>query len=390
MIENMGFQYMGPVDGQDVPGLTRLLRYAAAVDGPVLLHVQTVKGKGFPPAEKCPDEFHGIGPKNQAAPANGRKEETFSQRFGRDLVHLAQEDSRICAITAAMTDGTGLSGFAKTFPERFFDVGIAEEHAVSMAAGMAKQGLIPVFAVYSTFFQRSYDMLVHDIAIDHLHAVFCVDRAGLVGDDGETHHGLFDPGFLQTIPGITVLSPASLGELSDMLNQAVHHCNGPVAVRYPRGGETQYHENHSGPAACVLREGEDLSLVTFGSLTGNVLAVADRLQRDGIGAEVIKLNQIIPLPTQEVLHSVQKTGRLLVAQECVSMGSPGEGILAAVAAQGIGLKNTVLCSCGEGFIPHGTVSQLRAFCGLDVESLYQKAREVVRYGRKETTGCSAH
>ena len=233
-------------------------------------------------------------------------------------------------------------------------------------------------------------MLVHDIAIDHLHAVFCVDRAGLVGDDGETHHGLFDPGFLQTIPGITVLSPASLGELSDMLNQAVHHCNGPVAVRYPRGGETQYHENHSGPAACVLREGEDLSLVTFGSLTGNVLAVADRLQRDGIGAEVIKLNQIIPLPTQEVLHSVQKTGRLLVAQECVSMGSPGEGILAAVAAQGIGLKNTVLCSCGEGFIPHGTVSQLRAFCGLDVESLYQKAREVVRYGRKETTGCSAH
>ena len=289
-----------------------------------------------------------------------------------------------------MTDGTGLSGFAKTFPERFFDVGIAEEHAVSMAAGMAKQGLIPVFAVYSTFFQRSYDMLVHDIAIDHLHAVFCVDRAGLVGDDGETHHGLFDLGFLQTIPGITVLSPASLGELSDMLNQAVHHCNGPVAVRYPRGGETQYHENHSGPAACVLREGEDLSLVTFGSLTGNVLAVADRLQRDGIGAEVIKLNQIIPLPTQEVLHSVQKTGRLLVAQECVSMGSPGEGILAAVAAQGIGLKNTVLCSCGEGFIPHGTVSQLRAFCGLDVESLYQKAREVVRYGRKETTGCSAH
>ena len=146
MFENMGFQYMGPVDGHDVKGLTRLLRYAASVDGPVLLHVKTVKGKGFPPAEKCPDEFHGIGPKNQAAPANGRKEETFSQRFGRDLVHLAQEDSRICAITAAMTDGTGLSGFAKTFPERFFDVGIAEEHAVSMAAGMAKQGAHSCFS----------------------------------------------------------------------------------------------------------------------------------------------------------------------------------------------------------------------------------------------------
>lgn len=393
MFENMGFQYMGPVDGHDVKGLTRLLRYAAAVDGPVLLHVKTVKGKGFPPAEKCPDEFHGIGPlarEGSGAPAAGKGSESFSTRFGRELVRLAQADERICAITAAMTSGTGLADFAKAFPQRFFDVGIAEEHAASMAAGMAKQGLVPVFAVYSTFFQRSYDMLIHDIAIDHLHAVFCVDRAGLVGDDGETHHGLFDPGYLQTVPGITVLSPASLGELGDMLRQAIYETPGPVAVRYPRGGEGPYRENHSGPPACRLREGRDLTLVSFGTLTGTVLAVADRLEREGISAEVIKLNQIVPLPTREVLASVEKTGRLLVAQECVSMGSPGAGLLAAVAARGIALRGSVLCSCGEGFVPHGTVPQLRALCGLDVESLTKKAREVLTYGREEAVGRPAH
>ena len=393
MFENMGFQYMGPVDGHDVKGLTRLLRYAASVDGPVLLHVKTVKGKGFPPAEKNPDAFHGIGPlarDGSGAPAAGKGGESFSARFGRELTRLAEEDARICAITAAMTSGTGLADFAKTFPQRFFDVGIAEEHAASMAAGMAKQGLIPVFAVYSTFFQRSYDMLIHDIAIDHLHAVFCVDRAGLVGDDGETHHGLFDPGYLQTVPGITVLSPASLGELGDMLRQAIYEISGPVAVRYPRGGEGPYRENHSGSPACCLREGEDLTLVSFGTLTGTALAVADRLAREGISAEVIKLNQIVPLPTGEVLDSVKKTGRLLVAQECVSMGSPGQGLLAAVAAQGLALKGSALCSCGEGFVPHGTVPQLRALCGLDVESLTKKAREVLTYGREEAVGYSAH
>ena len=382
MFEGMGFQYMGPVDGHDVKGLTRLLRYAASVDGPVLLHVKTVKGKGFRPAEKNPDDYHGIGPfqKDSGALLRPKGEESFSARFGRDLADLARQDGRVCAITAAMTAGTGLTDFAQEFPERFFDVGIAEEHAATMAAGMAKQGMIPVFAVYSTFFQRSYDMLIHDIAIDHLHAVFCVDRAGLVGDDGETHHGLFDPGYLSTVPGMTVLSPASLDELTAMLKQAVHGIAGPVAVRYPRGGEDRYQEDHSGSPACRLRQGSDLTLVTFGTLTGTVLAVARRLEEAGISAEVIKLNQIIPLPTQEVLESLRKTGRLLVAQECVDMGSPGQGLLAAAAAQGLCLKGSALCSCGTSFVPHGTIPQLRALCGLDEESIFQKARKVVAYG----------
>ena len=352
----------------------------------MVLHTLTVDpscaGKGYGPAEKNPDAYHGTGPfrKEDGAPRYPSKAESFSGRFGKELCALAREDKRICALTAAMTSGTGLSGFAEEFPDRFFDVGIAEEHAVSMTAGMAKQGLIPVFAVYSTFFQRSYDMLIHDIAIDKLHAVFCVDRAGLVGDDGETHHGLFDLGFLKTVPGITVLCPASLDELSSMLKRAVHKISGPVAVRYPRGGENHYSEDHSQAPACVLRQGSDITLVTFGSLTGSILLVADRLAQDGVSAEVVKLNQIVPLPTEIVLASLKKTGRLLLAQECVSMGGPGEVVMAAAAAEGIVLKGAALCSCGEAFVPHGTIPQLRSLCGLDVESLYKKALEVMRDG----------
>lgn len=383
MFENMGFHYMGPVDGHDVGALTRQLAYAADIHGPVLLHVKTVKGKGYGPAEKNPDAFHGTGPfdKKTGKLLHPSKRESFSARFGRELCTLARADQRICAMTAAMTSGTGLSAFAEEFPDRFFDVGIAEEHAVSMVAGMAKQGLLPVFGVYSTFFQRSYDMLVHDIAIDGIHAVFCVDRAGLVGDDGETHHGLFDPGFLKTVPGMTVLCPASLDELSSMLRRAVYDLSGPVAVRYPRGGENHYSQDNSGQPACVLREGTDITLVTFGTLTGSVLQVAERLARDGISAEVVKLNQIIPFPPETVLTSLRKTGRLLVAQECISMGGPGEDVLAAAAVHGVTLEGTAVCSCGENFVPHGTIPQLRALCGLDTDSLYKKAREVMRNGK---------
>jgi len=392
MFENMGFQYMGPVDGHDVAGLTRLLRYAAELDHPVLLHVKTVKGKGYPPAERTPDAFHGIGPfrVKDGTPLKSGGGESFSARFGRELCALAEEDPRICALTAAMTGGTGLTDFAARFPDRFFDVGIAEGHAVTMAAGMAKQGLVPVFAVYSTFLQRSYDMLLHDVAIDGLHGVFCVDRAGLVGDDGETHHGLFDLAYLKTIPGMTVFSPASLEELSAMLRQAIYQTEGPVAVRYPRGGENGWSGPSTGAPADVLRTGTDLTMVTFGTMTGPVLEAARRLETDGISAEVLKLNRPIPLPEEEVLTSLRKTGRLLAVQECVDMASPGQDILASAALHGVALRGAALCSCGKGFIPHGTVPQLREICGLDGDSILEKAREVARCGSEETTGRPAH
>ena len=392
MFENMGFQYMGPVDGHDVAGLTRLLRYASELDHPVLLHVKTVKGKGYPPAEHNPDAFHGTGPfriKDGSLLHTGGGE-TFSARFGRELCALAEKDGRICALTAAMTGGTGLTDVAARFPDRFFDVGLAEGHAVTMAAGMAKQGLLPVFAVYSTFLQRSYDMLLHDVAIGGLHCVFCVDRAGLVGDDGETHHGLFDLAYLKTIPGMTVYSPASMEELSAMLRRALYEDKGPVAVRYPRGGENGWSGPFSGAPADLLRTGDDLTLVTFGTMTGPVLSVSEKLEARGISAEVLKLNRPVPLPEEAVLSSLRKTGRLLAVQECVDMASPGQDLLAAAARNGICLKGAAICSCGGGFVPHGTVPQLRQLCGLDEESILETAMEVMRCGSEETAGRPAH
>ena len=391
LFEDMGFTYLGPVDGHDVKRLTQLLSYARELKGPVLLHVRTVKGKGYTPAERNPDLFHGVGrfcvetgePVHPTAP-------NFSAVFGQALCELAEKDPKICAITAAMQGGTGLNGFAQRFPERFFDVGIAEGHAAAMAAGMAKQGMTPVFAVYSTFLQRSYDMLLHDVALQGLHVVLAVDRAGLVGEDGETHHGLFDPAFLDTIPGMTVLCPASFAELRDMLEYAVYEVKGPVAIRYPRGGEGAYQDGAPRHPAVLLREGTDLTLVGCGTLVNELLDCADRLAADGIRAEVVKLNTITPLPLELVARSVKKTGRLLVAEESAEMGGIGQRIAAGLLAVGVPVQGLALASTGRGFVTHGTIPQLRRLCGLDGESLYHRAREVCGHGKsEEASGCAA-
>ena len=391
LFEDMGFTYLGPVDGHDVKRLTQLLSYARELKGPVLLHVRTVKGKGYTPAERNPDLFHGVGrfcvetgePVHPTAP-------NFSAVFGQALCELAEKDPKICAITAAMQGGTGLNGFAHRFPERFFDVGIAEGHAAAMAAGMAKQGMTPVFAVYSTFLQRSYDMLLHDVALQGLHVVLAVDRAGLVGEDGETHHGLFDPAFLDTIPGMTVLCPASFAELRDMLEYAVYEVKGPVAIRYPRGGEGAYQDGAPRRPAVLLREGTDLTLAGCGTLVNELLDCADRLAADGIRAEVVKLNTITPLPLELVARSVKKTGRLLVAEEGAEMGGIGQRIAAGLLAAGVPVQGLALASTGRGFVTHGTIPQLRRLCGLDGESLYHRAREVCGHGKsEEASGCAA-
>ncbi len=384
MFEDMGFTYLGPVDGHDVRRLTQLLGYAKELKGPVLLHVRTVKGKGYPPAERNPDQFHGVGrfcvetgePLHPAGPS-------FSAEFGKALCALAERDSRVCAVTAAMQGGTGLNGFAQRFPERFFDVGIAEGHAAAMAAGMAKQGMVPVFAVYSTFLQRSYDMLLHDIALQGLHVVLAVDRAGLVGEDGETHHGLFDTAFLDTIPGMTILCPSSFAELRDMLEYAVCQVKGPVALRYPRGGEGRCQAGSPCVPAVRLREGTDITLVGYGTLVNELLDCADRLAADGIQAEVVKLNTITPIPLDVVAESVKKTGRLLAAEESVEMGGVGQRLSAGLLSAGISLKGMALANTGRGFVTHGTVPQLRRLCGLDGEGLYHRAREVCGDGKSE-------
>ncbi|MFR1246366.1 MAG: 1-deoxy-D-xylulose-5-phosphate synthase [Oscillospiraceae bacterium] len=379
--EEMGFEYYGPVDGHDLKRLEYMLRLVKDRRHPVLLHVITQKGKGYAPAEENPDVFHGIGhfdPEKGMEPRCGHLP-TFSDTFSETIDALGAQEPRICAITAAMLRGTGLDAFAAHYPERCFDVGIAEGHAVSMAGGLAKQGMIPVVAIYSTFLQRAYDMLLQDVAMLGLHVVFAVDRAGLVGGDGETHHGVFDVNYLRSVPGMQVLCPASQAELGQMLRRAVLEMTGPVAVRYPRGCDGTFTGIAEQPC---LREGSDITLVTYGTLVNEVLAAAKMLQARGISAEVLKLPSIKPLDVRTVAASMRKTGRLLVAEESVCIGCVGKELLASLRARGVG-GPVRLCNLGDRFIPHGAVPELYRLAGLDAKSLADAAWEVCRMKHKE-------
>lgn len=382
MFEDMGFTYLGPVDGHDVGQLTRLLQYARDLGEPVLLHIKTVKGKGYLPAEREPDRFHGVSPFHveDGTPKSVKKGETFSGVFGKTVCALAAEQENVCAITAAMQSGTGLDGFAAQYPDRFFDVGIAEEHAAAMAAGMAKQGMVPVFAVYSSFLQRSYDMLLHDVGIQNLRVIFGVDRAGLVGEDGETHHGVFDIGYLSTVPGMRIYCPASFAELESMMRHAVLEQKGPAAIRYPRGGEGAYHEMSGVEGTSVLCEGTDITLITYGVLINEVLSAAEILKTQGVSVQVLKLNSISPLDMDTVMSCIRRTGRVLVAEECVDAGCVGRRIASELVLRGQSGVKLALVNLGDRFIPQGTVAQLRALCDIDSASLCKKAMELMADG----------
>lgn len=381
MFEDMGFTYLGPVDGHDVNYLTRLLRYAKELNSPVLLHIKTVKGKGYAPAEREPDRFHGVGPfrVEDGAPLSPGGE-SFSCVFGEALCRLAREGDDVAAITAAMPDGTGLTGFAKEFPSRFFDVGIAEGHAVSMAAGMAKQRMIPVAAIYSTFLQRAYDMLIHDVAIQNLHVVFGVDRAGLSGEDGETHHGVFDIAYLSSVPGMKIYCPASFEELRAMLRYAVEKVRGPVAVRYPRGGEGEFRALCGIEGASVIRPGTDVTIAAYGTMVNEAVEAARLLEEKGRSVQVVKLNSISPLDVDTVAACAKKTGRLLVAEECVDAGCVGRRIAAELTLRGAAGVRLALVNLGDRFVRQGTVPELRALCGIDGASIARRAAEVMDGG----------
>ena len=378
LFENMGFTYLGPVDGHDVDQLQSTLEWARELHCPVIVHVQTVKGKGYGYAEQEPNRYHGVGPFDPAVGVSQEDKESFSSVFGRELCALAGEDARVCAITAAMADGTGLDGFAAHFPRRFFDVGIAEGHAAAMAAGMAKQGMIPVFAVYSTFLQRAYDQIIHDAALSNLHVVFAVDRAGLVGADGETHQGIFDAAFLSDIPNMTVLCPASFAELRAMLRRALFEIDGPVAIRYPRGGEGDYRAD-SGTAAFVeLCPGEDITLCAYGTMVNNILAAAELLAAQGVHARVVKVNRISPLRDEEILAVLGGTQRLLVAEESESVGCVGQRLAAILTELGTPPQHLALCNLRKSFPAQGSVAQVQRAAGLDAESLAKIVLEVCR------------
>ncbi len=372
MFEYMGFEYLGPVDGHNTRELIRLLKAAKNMGKPVLVHVLTHKGQGYGPAEKEPSKFHGIG---KFDPDSGKtlsaKKTTYSDVFGQTMVELAGVDRRVCAVTAAMPGGTGLLDFKKTFPNRLYDVGICEEHAVSMAGGLAKQGAKPVVAIYSTFFQRSYDQIMQDVALLELPVVLAVDRAGLVGEDGPTHHGVFDVGFLRQVPGMTVLCPASHEELKAMLRWAVLECKTPVAVRYPRGSEGAYRENafgHDPQALCVHRRGEDVTLLTYGNLINNVLDAAEKLALQGISVTVLRLLSATHIPGLKD----EIRGPLVICEEAATNSGIKEAVrwtLPETRVYGIDL--------GTDFVPHGDQTALYRLAGLDADSISNYVCEVL-------------
>ena len=382
IFESMGFTYFGPVDGHDTEQLISMLRLAKQMKCPVLIHAMTQKGRGYAHSEEHPKLFHGIGKFNPETGEPLKKATpTFSDAFGRTMVELAAENPSVCAITAAMPGGTGLLSFKEKYPSRMFDVGIAEEHAVSMAGGLAKQGMRPVVALYSTFLQRAYDMILHDVCMLQLPVVLAIDRAGLVGEDGETHHGIYDVGFLRHAPGMRILCPASMLETEKMIRWAVTQNNGPVAVRYPRGGDRGYTdsawsaENHSG--ACVHRTGGDVTIVTYGTMVNNAMEAAQILHNAGVEATVLRLTQIAPLPVNEVLSHLPDSKFIYVAEEtagnCVireSLASELRKFDPSCNVDGIDL--------GNQYIQHGALEKLYDYYGLSGEKIAKAILEVNR------------
>lgn len=365
IFEDLGYYYIGPVDGHDVQQMETVLSWAKELKEPVLIHAITQKGKGYSAAEENPEGFHGVGSFDAETGDLPASSADFSKCFGETMLELAKDDSRICAITAAMESGTGLRRFAEELPQQFVDVGIAEGHAVAMAAGMAKQGMLPVMAVYSTFLQRAYDMLIHDVALQKLHVVFGVDRAGLVGRDGETHHGLFDVDYLCSVPGMAVFAPSSFVELRAMLKLAVTELNGPVAVRYPRGGEGQFKADTSDRTAVVLQRGSDVTLVSYGVMINEALVAAELLRDEGVSAQVLKLNLINPLDLPLIENCVIRTGRFVMVEDVCAHGCVGERILAGLAERGRAPKQAKLLNLGSGIVTHGDVKELRSRMGID-------------------------
>lgn len=381
IFELMGFTYLGPADGHDVKTVKYLLTEAKKLRRPVVLHFKTVKGKGYGPSERSPENFHGVAPFNvETGAPKKRSGQNFSAVMGSCLTEMASKDSRICAVTAAMEDGAGLSQFARAHPERFFDVGIAEEHAITMSGGLAAGGMKPVCCIYSTFLQRGYDQMIHDLAIGRLPAVIGVDRAGLVGEDGETHQGMFDVPYLLTIPHMEVLSPSSFAELRQALERALAREEGPTAIRYARGKEGAFTGNTFDKNQAVLRQGGDITLVSYGVMINEALAAADYLAQAGLEAEVVKLNSLTGFDQQVLVDSAVKTRRLAVIEDCCDAGCLAQRAEAALAQQGVTLTYCRRFNCGADFVPAGAVRQLYQLCGIDGRQAADCIQEAIGRG----------
>lgn len=367
--EDIGFTYLGPVDGHDIEKLESILKMGDTIDGPVLIHVITKKGKGYEPAEANPDKFHSTSSFEIETGKSLKQGKTdYSAVFGKTLCSLAQSHKKIVAITAAMKEGTGLGEFGAKFPDRFFDVGIAEQHALGLAAGLAKAGLRPVVPIYSSFLQRGYDQILHDICIQKLPVTICVDRAGIVGNDGETHQGIFDLSFLNTIPNLKIAAPKDFKELEQMLEYAVKQ-DGPIAIRYPRGKEallqfTKHEEIVEGKAE-VLKEGSDACIIGIGKMVATAMETAQLLEKEGINVAVINARWLSPLDRSNIIEAARSTKHIYTLEDNIVTGGLGTSVLELLNLR---LDDKIeLKSFGypKEFIKHASPAQIEQMYGLD-------------------------
>lgn len=380
IFDDLGIKYIGPIDGHNIKQLCETIELAKNNEGPILIHVKTVKGKGYKPAEDMPEKYHGISPYNEQTgniikAGNGCssvKVESNSRCFGNTLCELAEKNKDIVAISAAMVDGTGLDDFSNQYPDRLFDVGITEQHAVTLAAGFATQGITPVVAIYSTFLQRAYDQLFHDVALQKLHVVFAIDRAGVVGEDGETHQGIYDLSYMLTMPNFTVLSPVSQFELKAMFKYAINEADGPVSIRYPKGvlklpceDDKDSFEIFKGD---ILRDGSDVTIVATGAMVERALAAAELLSTKNISCEVINIKAIKPLDVDTIKNSVLKTGKLVSVEDNVVTGGFGMYVLEELARLIVNVPSLQL-GLPDKAIPHGKRSEVLEQYNLDAAGI---------------------
>ena len=400
--EDIGFTYLGPVDGHNIEKLESILRLSNQIEGPKIIHVLTKKGKGYTIAEKNPDRFHATSPFNiETGEPKKQKQDDYSKIFGKKLVELAKNNEKIVAITASMKDGTGLRTFQKEFPKRFFDIGIAEQHAITMAAGMAKEGMIPVVPIYSSFYQRAYDQVIHDVAMQNLHVIMCVDRAGVVGADGETHQGTLDMAFFRLVPNLIIMAPKDFKELEDMLEYAVK-LNKPIVIRYPRGGEdkkTKFEKHDKiklGKAEILRRIDENLkfknqiiesqtkneqmektkikpqlSIITIGKMVSRAMNIAEEIQ-DKIDVEVINARFLKPFDNQTIIKCIQKTKNVVTIEDGTIINGLGTTVKELISDNKLeGIKIECFAYPDE-FIKHGKVEELEEIYGLDENTIISK------------------
>jgi 1-deoxy-D-xylulose-5-phosphate synthase len=390
LFESLGFQYVGPIDGHNIEEMVTTLDNVKKMERPTLVHVITVKGKGYPPAEKDPVRFHGVTPFHVLT-GKSKKEKgpipTYTDIFGASLTRLAKENPKIVGITAAMGSGTGIDKLARDLPGRTYDVGIAEQHAVTFAAGMATEGLIPVVAIYSTFLQRGYDEILHDVCLQNLHVVFALDRGGLVGADGPTHHGVFDFAYMRSIPNIMIMAPKDENELQHMLKTAIEY-SGPVSLRYPRGEgwgvelDAEMRQLDIGKAE-ILRPGSDIIIAAIGQTVMPALRAAQDLAPLGIDAAVVNARFVKPLDRELFRDLLIRVPRLITIEDHTVVGGFGSALLELLAEEGITGVEVKRLGVPDRFVTHGTQDELRKICGFDKDAIAQAALQMARRAKKK-------